>query len=80
MFQAFEMSEAKHLSLSRRQPIKLYPQQFAQFNGNCAVDPDETPNTDESALLIRNSTGDTALSLDEGRQTGQSVLQQCRRG
>ncbi|KRD15960.1 hypothetical protein ASE48_27700 [Mycobacterium sp. Root265] len=53
---------------------------LAQFSGNCAADPAVTPNGAESLLLSRNSTGDTALSLDEGRQTGQSVLQQCRRG
>ena len=53
---------------------------FGQFSGNCAADPEVTPNGAGSLLLSRNSTGDTALSLDEGRQTGQSVLQQCRRG
>lgn len=53
---------------------------FGQFSGNCAADPAVTPNGAESLLPGRNSTGDTALSLDEGRQTGQSVLQQCRRG
>lgn len=53
---------------------------FGQFQGNCAADPAVTPNGAESLLPGRNSTGDTALSLDEGRQTGQSVLQQCRRG
>ncbi len=53
---------------------------FGQFSGNCAADPAVTPNGAGSLLLSRNSTGDTALSLDEGRQTGQSVLQQCRRG
>lgn len=53
---------------------------FEQFTGNCAADPAVTPNGAESLLPGRNSTGDTALSLDEGRQTGQSVLQQCRRG
>jgi hypothetical protein len=52
---------------------------LAQFNGNCAADPAVTPNTAESLPLGRNSTGDTALSLDGRRQTGQSVFQQCRR-
>lgn len=51
-----------------------------QFTGNCAADPAGTPNSGGSLLLSRNSTGDTALSLDGRRQTGQSVLQQCRRG
>lgn len=53
---------------------------FGQFQGNCAADPAVTPEGAESLLLGRNSTGDTALSLDGRRQTGQSVLQQCRRG
>lgn len=50
---------------------------FAPFQGNCAADPAVTPNTAGSLLLGKNSTGDTALSLDGRRQTGQSVWQQC---
>lgn len=53
---------------------------LAPFGGNCAADPAVTPEGAGSLLLGRNSTGDTALSLDGRRQTGQSVLQQCRRG
>lgn len=48
-----------------------------QFSGNCAVDPNEVSITDESLLVGRISTADTALSLDGRRQTGQSVGQQC---
>lgn len=47
---------------------------FAQFSGNCAADPATEP------AQIRNSTADTALSLDGRRQTGQSVGQQCVMG
>ncbi|MGW0161172.1 hypothetical protein ACWDUN_17860 [Mycobacterium sp. NPDC003323] len=43
---------------------------LGEFTGNCATEPPQ----------IRNSTADTALSLDEGRQTGQSVGQQCVMG
>jgi hypothetical protein len=50
---------------------------LAQFSGNCAADPNDGLDGSQQQLLSRNSTGDTALSLDGRRQTGQSVWQQC---
>ncbi|MGU3497907.1 hypothetical protein [Mycobacterium sp. C31M] len=47
---------------------------LGEFNGNCAADPATEPSQ------IRNSTADTALSLDGRGQTGQSVGQQCMYG
>ncbi|KAA0118469.1 hypothetical protein [Mycolicibacterium sp. P9-22] len=53
---------------------------FGQFSGNCAADPEVTPNGAGSLPLSRNSTGDTALSLDGRRQTGHSVWQHACTG
>ncbi|MGK2867934.1 MAG: hypothetical protein ACSLFA_15055 [Mycobacterium sp.] len=53
---------------------------LAQFNGNCAADPAVTPNTAGTLLQGKNSTADTALSLDGRRQTGQSVWQHACTG
>ncbi|WP_395308231.1 hypothetical protein V4U86_23225 [Mycobacterium sp. AMU20-3851] len=50
------------------------------FSGNCAVDPVSALNDAGPLLAGRNSTADTALSLDGRRQTGQSVGQQCTEG